>query len=444
MVEPYKMTSALIPRLTKYIPYPPTIRQQAALCMSDQRELLYGGAAGGGKSDWLLMEALQFADCPDYSAILFRRTFKQLADNDALLPLAMEWLSGTDAQGAETMNGYPTRWDFPSGAVLSFSHMQLLGDRFNHQGARYNFVGVDELTQFLLLMYTYLFSRLRRSRESKVPIRMRGATNPGGEGADWVQLRFGIPNDPIKNLHRGPNGRLFLPARLEDNPHLDREEYLKSLDELDPVTRAQLLAGDWSVRNLGGMIKREWFEIVEHAPDASAQRLRYWDRAATKPKEGTDPDWTVGTLYSKVGDTYYIEHVDRFRDDPTQSRDRIKQRTVLDGRRIPVHLEIEPGSSGKSEFETTRSELAGYSVHGDRPTGKKPVRAGPCASAAKAGKVKLVRGDWIPAWLDQVDQFPIGAHDDDVDSWSGAHKEISKTMSWSQLNADPSTQEAAA
>lgn len=425
--------SALVPRLTKYIPYPPTIRQQAALAVYD-RELLYGGAAGGGKSDWLLMAALQFADCADYSAVIFRRTFAQLSANDGLLPLCQEWLAPTDAQGAESLNGYPTRWDFPSGAVLRFSHLQTLKDRFNHQGPRYDFCGFDELTQFLRLQYTYLFSRQRRADGSTIPLRMRAASNPGGEGHDWVQERFEIPKYPLRNLYTAPkSGRLFLPAKLDDNPHLDQEAYIRSLDELDPVTRAQLLQGDWSVRDLSGMIRREWFDVVETAPER-AQRVRYWDRAATVPKEGQDPDWTVGTLYCKASDgTFYVEHVDRFRDGPAETRNRIRQRAQLDGTGIPVLLEIEPGSSGKSEFDTTRRTLPQFTVQPDRPTGKKAERAGPAASAAQGGQVKLVRGDWCSAWLDEMESFPIGAHDDQVDSWSGAHGYVNRGMGWGDL-----------
>ena len=427
--------NALRPRLTRYIPYAPTVRQQAALCCYEL-ELLYGGAAGGGKSDFLLMAALQFADCPDYSAVIFRRTFPQLAANDGLLALAQEWLSPTDAQGAETQNGLPTRWDFPSGAVLRFSHMQTLADRYNHQGARYDFVGFDELTQFLEAMYRYLFSRVRRGAGSPIPPRVRGASNPGGDGHDWVAARFDIPKRRLVNLFRSIPGRLFLPARLDDNPHLDRETYERSLDELDPVTRAQLLEGDWGVRNLGGMIRREWFEIVETAPDR-AQRVRYWDRAATVAKPGTDPDWTVGTRYAKAADgTLYVEDVVRFRAGPADTRTRIGQVAALDGKAIPIVLEVEPGSSGKSEFDTTRRSLLEYTVLPDRPTGSKAVRAGPFASASQGGQVKLVRGAWIPDWLDEMDSFPLGSHDDQVDSVSGAHAHLVRSMSWASLNED--------
>ena len=115
----------------------------------------------------------------------------------------------------------------------------------------------------------------------------------------------------------------------------------------------------------------------------------------------------------------------RFRDGPAQTRERIKQRAAIDGKRVPIHLELEPGSSGKSEFDTTRREMGGYTVLPDRPTGPKAVRAGPAASAAQGGHVKLVRGEWVSAWLDEMEAFPLGSHDDQVDGWSGAFKKLS-------------------
>ena len=126
--------------------------------------------------------------------------------------------------------------------------------------------GFDEISQFAESQYTYLFSRLRRLATSDIPIRMRSASNPGGVGANWVRKRF-IPDNftpgqslDLKVFEIGdidPDGfpvtRAFVPARMEDNPHLDQVEYRQSLNELDTVTREQLLAGDWTIQERGNI-----------------------------------------------------------------------------------------------------------------------------------------------------------------------------------------------
>lgn len=209
-------------------------------------EALYGGAAGGGKSDALLVDALKYAHVPGYSAILFRKTYTDLSLPDAIMNRAHEWLAGTGARWIDRDKTYqlPT-----SGrpATLTFGYLDGPRDRFRYQGAMVQYCGFDELTQFPERDYKYLFSRLRRLKELDVPLRMRGATNPGDIGHEWVGSRFGIIDgyDPDTVL-AGPDGRMFVPARLEDNPALG-EDYERALRELDEVTYQQLRHGRWIV-----------------------------------------------------------------------------------------------------------------------------------------------------------------------------------------------------
>ena len=126
----------LTPRLTKYIPHLPTSKQTAFLLLQG-REALYGGAAGGGKSDALLMAALQYVDIPGYAAILFRRTFRDLALPGALMTRAESWLTGTDAR----WNDEEKTWHFPSGATITFGYLEAEKDKFRYQSAEFQFIG---------------------------------------------------------------------------------------------------------------------------------------------------------------------------------------------------------------------------------------------------------------------------------------------------------------
>lgn len=362
-------------------------------------------------SDALLMAALQYVEVPNYAAILFRRTFADLALPGALMDRSQEWLSGTEAR----WNERDKTWTFPSGATLSFGYLEHENHKYRYQSAEFQFIGFDELTQFTETQYRYLFSRLRRLEGSKVPLRMRAASNPGGVGHEWVKQRFIIEKN-----------HLFVPAKLEDNPHLDREEYVHSLMELDPVTRQQLLEGDWSARQAGDKFRREWFEIVDEAP-ADARRVRYWDLAATEPKPGKDPDWTVGAKMSEKDGIFYVEDIKRIRQTPRHVEALIRQTAEIDGRAVEIYMEQEPGSSGVNTIDHYRRRiLLGFTFRGNKTTGSKEIRANPVSAAAEAGNIKLVRGPWINDFLDEAEAFPGGSHDDQVDAVSGAFEMLAK------------------
>jgi predicted phage terminase large subunit-like protein len=376
------------------------------------REGFYGGSCGGGKSDALLMGALQFVDVPRYAAILFRRTYSDLSLPGALMDRAREWLGGTPARWSDKEH----TWTFPRGATLTFGYLDKANDRFRYQSSEYQFIGFDELTQFPEEDYRFLFSRLRRGASCQVPLRMRSASNPGGVGHDWVKQRF---------LVEGPAaGRVFVPARLSDNPHLDQAEYVASLDQLDPITRAQLLAGDWSVRQGGSLFRREWFRRADVAP-AGLRRVRFWDLAATEPRPGTDPDWTAGVLLGVDGPgVYYVLDVRRVRATPGQVETLVQQTAQADGKAVTVGMEQEPGSAGVAQVQRYAALLAGWTFRAERVTGDKVTRASPFSSQAEAGRVVVLRGAWSGAYLDELEAFPEGGHDDQVDATSGAFAKL--------------------
>lgn len=252
----------LAQKRNRFCPQTPTERQQIFLSLENEREVFYGGAAGGGKSSALLMAATEYVDTPNYAALLLRRTYADLSKPGALLDRAAEWFRNTGAR----WNDQKKQWKFPGGGKVTFGYLEAEIDKYNYQSSEYQFIGFDELSQFSPTQYLYMFSRLRRLSNSKVPLRMRAGSNPGGVGANWVYDRF-IPEDfmPVDALKAKvwvkegvddtgrPFRRCFVPARMHDNPHLDRAEYVEALSELDAVTREQLLEGDWQIREKGNV-----------------------------------------------------------------------------------------------------------------------------------------------------------------------------------------------
>ena len=342
---------------------------------------------------------------------------------------AHQWLRATDAK----WNASEHTYTFPSGATLTFGHLQYSGDMYRYQSAEFQFIGFDELTEFTEEQYRFLFSRLRRLEGSTVPLRMRTATNPGGPGHEWVKQRFIVEGRLA--------GRMFIPARLQDNPSLDQDEYLRSLAELDPITRARLLAGDWDARAPGGFFRREWFlqdgrVWAELPPEVKVvQRVRYWDFAATPPDGTNDPDYTVGVRMGRLANgTAVLEDVVRMRGTPQSVEALVLRTAAVDGRSTKVMLEQEPGSAGKAQVDYYTRRLMGYPVRVVRPDKKKEVRAAPFASAVEAGNVWTLRGAWLGPFLDECEAFPDVAHDDQVDAASGAFSGLvrssAKLVTW--------------
>ncbi len=257
-----------------YCPATPTAPQLRFLGIT-AREALYGGAAGGGKSQALLMAALQYAHVPGYAALLLRRTITDLRLADALMPRAESWLRGTGATWRES----DKTWTLPCDggfSTLTFGYCETPGDVFRYQGAAFQFVGIDELTQWTERPYLYLNSRLRRLHGSEVPIRIRAATNPGGVGHAWVKSRFVDPGDP---------SRPFVPALLSDNPHLDVEEYRHSLAVLDQTTRDQLEHGLWILDSTGRVYHFErGRNTIDALPDREWSTVLGCDLGASEAK----------------------------------------------------------------------------------------------------------------------------------------------------------------
>ena len=236
-------------------------------------EALYGGAAGGGKSDALLAEALRQVHIPHYRAIIFRKTYPNLSE---LIDRSKEIYLG--AYPRARYNHTEHCWTFPSGAKIYFGSMQHTSDRTNYQGKRYDFVAFDELTHFALEEYMYMMSRNRPGGPG-TRVYIRATTNPGGIGHGWVKERFisaAPPLTPIVSEYdvATPEGmvklkrsRIFVPATIFDNKRLLENDpmYLANLAMMPEAEKAALLYGSWD--SFDGQVFREWRNDPSHYDD---------------------------------------------------------------------------------------------------------------------------------------------------------------------------------
>lgn len=420
-VDIESLQGLLTPRLTKYIPYEPTPKQRAFLLMNNTKEILYGGAAGGGKSVAQLMAALQFVDVPGYSAILFRKTYADLSLPNALIDVSKQWLMPFVEAKEVKWSEKEKQYTFSSGSTLNFGYLESENDCYRYQGAEFQYIGMDEVTHISPSNYRYLFSRLRKPKSLDVPLRFRATANPGGEYGDYYYQRFFVEGKD--------KGRIFIGAGLDDNPYLDKEAYEESLSELDPIDRERLRNGNWEIRESGDMLSRSWFQIVPaNSIPEGARTVRYWDLAATDPKKRKnrknkrEPDWTVGFKLAFYQGMYWIIDIVREQKKPYEVEQIVQRTARQDGFACAIRMEQEPGSSGINTIDHyARKVLQGYDFLGVTSSGSKVERARNASSAAQAGLVHIVQGcrNFLE-FMDEADLFPYGAHDDTIDGFSGA------------------------
>lgn len=304
-------------------------------------EVLYGGAAGGGKSWSLMFDAMgiQFEegefgmraiDHPDYRAVIFRRETPHLAklidigkDLYCRPGVGAEYMSETEPNFVLNRKGDPgASFNFPSGAKIFLCHLERENDKENHQGLEYQYIGFDELTQFLITQYLYLFSRCRGVVESYVntgvflPNRIRSTTNPTGEGLVWVRKRFiknsrriflpGVTSyfiadpdaeQPIDNptgieitdftdpRFKNAKSRTFIPGLLSENKILMEADpgYAANIMQLGAKMERALVDGDWDA--FGG----DFFDMldVQGAKEKPFDISERWELVGA-----LDPGWS--------------------------------------------------------------------------------------------------------------------------------------------------------
>lgn len=438
----------------------PQAGPQEPFCASPADILIYGGAAGGGKTYGLLLEGGRHKDNPNFNGIIFRRVGKQITTGGGMWDTAGKIYP---LLGAE-MNESRYKISFPSGASLQFSHMEHEKNRFDHQGGQYPFIGFDELTHFTEKQFWYLLSRNRPATDCNVQPYVRATTNPtnrddpiGGWVRELIDWWIGSDGFPIENRSgvlryfarlddkivwvdkdwrdeegNPPKSITFIPAKLEDNKILMSQDstYQATLNSLSRVDRMRLKFGNWDVSEKGGMFEREWFKVVDEAPQGITW-VRYWDRAATEPTpKNPDPDWTAGGLCGVYDGKLYILDMQHFQASSGENEIRIRSNADTDGYNVSIGLEQEPGSAGVDViFNYQTKVLQGYTVIPDRPTGDKIDRAKPWCAWAEFGNVYLVRGKWNEDFIKEAINFPNGKKDQ-IDSVSGAFKYLTQTFTY--------------
>jgi len=237
-------------------------------------EALYGGAAGGGKSDALVIEALRQINIPHYKGLILRKTFPQLAE---LIDKSLNYYP--QAFPKARYNAQAHTWTFPSGAKIIFGSMQYAKDKTKYQGQAYDFIAFDELTHFTWEEYSYLFSR-NRPNGPGTRVYIRATANPGGVGHGWVKERFITASKPMRtiweetrwrdpegNEHSAKQSRIFVPSSVFDNAALLQNDplYVQRLASMPEAERNALLYGDWD--SFSGQVFTEWRNDPDHYKD---------------------------------------------------------------------------------------------------------------------------------------------------------------------------------
>lgn len=436
--------------------------KQEAFLSNPADIVIFGGSAGGGKTWALLLEPLRHYRNADFGAVCFRRTYPEITNEGAL------WDESENIYplfGAKPVRG-DLYWQFPSGAKISFAHLQHEKNLNDYQGSQIALLMFDQLEHFTAKMFFYMLSRNRSVSGIKPYLRATCNPEPG-----WLAdfLDWWIDADGYANLERAGKVRwfvrhneqivwantqkelkerfpkldaislTFIPATIYDNEFLLEKDpgYLANLQALPLVERERLLGdpkrgGNWKIKpSAGKVFNRSWFKIVDVVPKGGVT-VRRWDFAATeKELAKDDPDYTASCLMLLAEGGYYVldvtaEQIDPPRIDTTYENTTRQDQAKIsrEGRRYMSRWEQEPGSAGKRESWRMTKRMAGIDARGISSRLDKLVRAKPLSAQAEAGNVYLLAGAWNEMFLDHMHGQPDLPHDDIMDAASGAFDDL--------------------
>jgi len=417
--------------------------------------VIYGGAAGGGKTFALLLEPLYDIDKSCFSSVIFRRNLTQVKAPGGLWDTASQIYP---LLGAESkISNY--EWIFPAGAKVKFGYLELEKDVYRYQGAQIPLIMFDELTHFTEFQFFYMLSRNRTACHG-VKSRIRATTNPDADSwvrklLDWwigedgypIRERAGVlryfirldgeiiwgnSKEELKERYPGslPLSFTFIPATLKDNQKLLESDphYLANLNALPRVERERLLGGNWNIKSSAGLyFKREYFKVVDNIPGRVVRSIRGWDFAWTEPTGENDPDWTASVRVELLENgEIVITDVVRTRGTPAKVETFFSSILQQDGRGV-IQVIPEDPSAGKYVAEKLKIANSSFPILTERPIKDKIARALPVSSLAERGKIYLLRAEWNSPFLSELELFPEGRHDDMVDAFTTAVNTLQST-----------------
>lgn len=371
----------------------------------------------------------------------------------------------TKVPGATPRKTPKPRWTFPSGAEVSFAHLEYDSDVYSFQGAEICLIEFDEATHFTEAQFWYMLSRNRSTCGVKPYIRM--SCNPDPESWLCKMLEWWIDQDtgyaipersgkirwfirregiltwadtkeelielfelrtPEQQME--PKSFSFVVSSLFDNQVLMSADpgYYANLKALPLVEQERLLFGNWKIKPASGLyFKRSQVEIIDTLPNDVKQWVRAWDLAATAKD---DADATASVLLGKRKDgTYVVANVTNNRLNASDVRNYVLNTAKMDKagyKRVKIRLSQDPGQAGKEQSESYVKMLAGFSVVTKRESGDKLTRAEPVAAQWQHGNVQVLAASWNDMFFNQLEQFgdETCLHDDMVDALANAFNEL--------------------
>lgn len=438
---------------------------QTAFLASNADIAFYGGAAGGGKSFALLLEACRHIDDGNFRTIIFRKSYPEITNPGGLFDESKKIYPYLNGESSETT----LRWRFPSGYEIKFAHLSDDRALASYYGISVPLICFDEANHF---SERHFFTMLARNRSATGKVRpyVRATCNPDPDSwicrfIDWwldepgypipdrsgklrwfirqddklywfdsqdeVYKKFGYGNEKNPIM---PKSVTFIPASVYDNKILlkNNPEYLATLLALPKVERERLLYQNWKIRpSAGNVFNRRWFRVINAIPAGWIKGVRFWDRAATPVSESNhDPDWTRGLKLLQYHDgTFVVADLQSIRGTPYQVERLIQNTASQDGYKIAQWCEQEGGSSGVGDAQRFLSMLAGFDCHTAKPQTDKITRSRAVSAQCEAGNILVLDAPWNEEFFRELENFPDGAHDDIVDTLSGSFNVLAQRPS---------------
>lgn len=431
--------------------------------------VIYGGAAGGGKTYGLLLSPLRYKNVKGFGCVIFRRNFNQIYAEGGLWDEASKMYYGINGASPKMSRNF---WQFigKEGRVatkVSFAHIERDEDVHKWHGSQICEICFDELTHFSEYVFFYMLSR-NRSVCGVKPF-VRATCNPDADSwvakfiEWWIDQETGYPilersgvirwmirrnnvihwadskEDLIKQFslvteeeQAEPKSVTFIASSIYDNKILLKADpsYLANLKALALVEQERLLHGNWKIKPAAGLyFKRTQIgQILTVIPDDVIRWVRAWDLAATAEDEGGEPAYTSGILMGKrKNGRYVVADVINVRQTAAEVRKTIKFTAMSDiakYKRVKIRLPQDPGQAGKDQAQSYIKFLAGYDVTAVPESGSKEVRAEPMAAQWQAGNFDVLASDWNEAYFNQLESFPMSKFKDMVDAGSSAFAQL--------------------